>query len=121
MDCLFCKIIEGSAESYTLYEDEVVKVFLDAYPDSTGHMLIVPKKHIVDLYDMDSSTWDHMLGVAQKFRRKVEENLHPDGVALLQNNGDLQLIKHFHLHLKPHYKEDPKKDKEEVYALLKED
>ncbi len=121
MDCLFCNIIKGSIESYTLYEDEMVKVFLDAYPDSSGHMLIVPKKHILDLYDMDASTWSHMLEIAKKMRKKVEEKLKPDGIAFLQNNGDIQLIKHFHLHLKPYYKTDPKLGKEDVYALLKED
>ena len=45
MDCLFCKIIKGDIPSYTIYEDDVVKVFLDINPDSNGHVLIIPKEH----------------------------------------------------------------------------
>ena len=43
MDCLFCKIIEGSIPSKTIYEDELVKVFLDINPNTNGHCLIIPK------------------------------------------------------------------------------
>ena len=53
MDCIFCKIIAESIPSYTIYDDETVKVFLDINPDSNGHLLIVPKKHITDISDMD--------------------------------------------------------------------
>jgi len=49
MDCIFCKIINGEIPSYTLYEDDVVKVFLDVNPDVNGHALVVPKKHYQDL------------------------------------------------------------------------
>ena len=45
-ECIFCKIIEGNVPSKTVYEDEIVKVFLDANPNHNGHTLIVPKKHI---------------------------------------------------------------------------
>lgn len=43
MDCIFCKIIKGDIPSYTIYEDDIVKVFLDVNPMSPGHMLIIPK------------------------------------------------------------------------------
>lgn len=121
MDCLFCKIIEGSIDSFTLYEDEIVKVFLDAYPDAPGHLLIIPKKHILDLDDMDSNTWNHIFQIIQKMKKRLEEKLHVDGVTLIQNNGMVQEIKHFHLHMKPFYKEKKELSKEEVFELLKED
>ncbi len=44
MDCLFCKIIAGEIPSNTIYEDDIVKIFLDISPKSNGHALIVPKK-----------------------------------------------------------------------------
>ena len=44
MDCLFCKIINGDISSYTIFEDELVKVFLDINPNTNGHTLIIPKK-----------------------------------------------------------------------------
>ena len=45
MDCIFCKIINGDIPSYTIYEDDVVKAFLDINPDVNGHLLIIPKQH----------------------------------------------------------------------------
>ena len=45
MECIFCKIIKEEIPSYTIYEDEIVKVFLDVNPDHNGHTLIIPKKH----------------------------------------------------------------------------
>ena len=48
MDCLFCKIIEGSIPSRTLYEDDIVKVIMDVNPNANGHVLVLPKKHITD-------------------------------------------------------------------------
>ena len=43
MDCLFCKIIEGSIPSRTLYEDDIVKVIMDVNPNANGHVLVLPK------------------------------------------------------------------------------
>ena len=53
MDCLFCKIIDGDIPSYTIYEDEYIKCFLDVNPQSLGHTLIIPKKHFLDVNDID--------------------------------------------------------------------
>ena len=52
MNCVFCKIVNGEIPSYTLYEDDKIKVFLDINPRSNGHTLIVPKEHFVDLDDI---------------------------------------------------------------------
>lgn len=104
MDCLFCKIINGDINSYTVYEDEIVKVFLDINPDSNGHTLIIPKKHYTDLDDIDIDTLKHIMETAKKMKKLLEEKLNCDGVTLIQNNGDVQEIKHYHLHLKPFYK-----------------
>ena len=46
MDCIFCKIIKGDIPSYTIYENEYVKCFLDVNPNSMGHTLIIPKKYL---------------------------------------------------------------------------
>ena len=53
MDCIFCKIIAGEIPSYTFYENDFVKVFLDINPVSEGHMMIVPKKHFENMIDID--------------------------------------------------------------------
>lgn len=119
MDCIFCKIIEGEIPSYTIYEDEIAKVFLDVNPSSNGHMLIVPKNHTLDLDTIDTNTLMHIMEIAKQMKKLVEEKLHTDGVTLLQNNGISQEVKHFHLHVRPCYKENNKLSVEEVYEILK--
>ena len=118
-ECIFCKIIKGEIPSYTIYEDEIVKAFLDINPDSTGHTLIIPKKHYKDLMDIDADTLAHIMIIAKKIKTSLEEKLNIDGVTLIQNNGEVQEIKHFHLHLKPYYKINKNMDVEEVYNILK--
>lgn len=119
MDCLFCKIIKNEIPSYTIYEDEIVKAFLDINPDSNGHLLIIPKKHTLDLDTIDMDTLNHILIVAKKLKKVLEEKLNIDGLTLIQNSGDVQEVKHYHLHLKPFYnKKQEKMDIKEVYEIL---
>lgn len=120
MECIFCKIVNGDIPSYTLYEDEIVKVFLDVNPKHNGHTLIVPKKHFLDIDDIDMDTLMHIMKVAKKIKKYLEECLSPEGMMILQNNGDLQEVKHFHMHLIPSYKDEKKITVEEMYNILKE-
>lgn len=119
MNCIFCKIINGEIPSYKIYEDEVVYAFLDVNPDSMGHTLIIPKKHYQDLTDIDSTTLNRILEVAKLLKLRLEERLNCDGLTLVQNNGEVQEVKHYHLHLKPYYLNKKSKDIKEVYELLK--
>ena len=120
MDCIFCKIIQGEVPSYTIYEDEIVKCFLDVNPDCNGHVLIIPKQHTLDLSSIDEKTMMHIYKVAKELKKRLEERLHIDGLTLIQNNGDVQEVKHFHLLLKPYYKEEQElKPITEIYEKLK--
>ena len=119
MDCIFCKIVNGEIPSYTLYEDDIVKVFLDVNPDTNGHTLIVPKKHYTDLFDIDDNTLMHIMNTAKKINLLLSDKLHTDGLTLVQNNGLKQEVKHFHLHLKPQYKNEGKLlSVEEIYKKI---
>ena len=61
-DCIFCKIIKGDIPSYKIYEDEYVYSFLDIACDAEGHILVIPKKHCVNVLDcVDSLTWSKIL------------------------------------------------------------
>lgn len=106
MDCIFCKIISGEIPSYTLYEDNVVKVFLDITPNTNGHCLIVPKKHFVNLVDIDLETLNHIYKVAKDMYQTLKLKLNCEGLTLIQNNDYGQEVKHYHLHLMPRYKND---------------
>lgn len=120
MNCIFCKIINDEIPSYTIYEDEIVKCFLDVNPDSNGHALIIPKKHYTDLNDIDEETLKHIITISKKIKQLLEEKLNIDGLTLIQNNGDVQEVKHYHLHLKPFYKEKQEIiNVEEVFKKIK--
>lgn len=116
-DCIFCKIANGEIPSKTIYEDDIVKVYLDINPISTGHTLIIPKKHFTDLDDIDLETINYIMETAKKIKKLLEEKLGAKGIKLVQNNGVFQDVKHYHLHLIPDCNV-PKKDLEEVFSLL---
>ena len=120
-NCIFCKIASGDIESKIIYEDNLVKVFLDVNPESNGHSLIIPKKHFKDIDDIDPETLLHIFKTAKDIKKIIYNKLNCDGITLIQNNGDCQEIKHFHLHLRPYYKNKEKKEIEEIYKLLMDD
>ena len=119
MDCIFCKINKKEIPSYTIFEDNVVRVFLDIHPDSCGHCLIIPKKHIENIEDMDINTLNHIMRIYIKMYNHMKDKLKFEGFTITQNNGIVQDVKHFHLHLVPKYKKNKKIDISEVYELLK--
>ena len=106
MDCLFCKIIEGTIPSKTIYEDDLVKVFLDINPNTNGHCLIIPKKHIVTVKEVDSELATHILEIEKKMYDLLKEKLSIEGLTIVQNNDLGQDVKHYHVHLIPRYKDD---------------
>ena len=106
-DCLFCKIIDGSIPSYTVYEDDRVKVFLDINPNNDGHLLVIPKKHKANLYEMDDDTLIYMLNIIrEKLKPILSDKLNIDGLTISQNNDYGQEVKHFHIHVIPRYRND---------------
>ena len=118
-DCIFCKITSGNAKSFTVYEDDIVSVFMDANPDTNGHMLIVPKNHYTDFLEIDNETASHINEVAKKMKELIYSKLNPDGLRLVNNYGIYQLVKHYHLHIIPCYKERQKiEDIESIYKKL---
>ena len=104
-DCIFCKIIKGDIPSKTVYEDDIVKVFLDVNPNTDGHMLIVPKKHITDFTEIDDETLTHIHGVIKQMKDLIYDRLGTCGLKIVNNYGSEQLVKHYHVHLIPVYED----------------
>ena len=102
-DCIFCKIINGEIPCMKVYEDDIVLAYLDINPDSDGHTLIIPKEHYKDINDIPEDTLLHIYKTSKKIMKLLEEKLGCDGFSLLQNNGNVQEVKHYHLHIKPSY------------------
>ena len=127
-NCLFCKIIRGEIPSYTIYEDEIAKAFMDINPVTNGHSLIIPKKHYDNIYDIEPDELLHMQKVAKILMKEYKEKLGAEGFTLVQNNELGQEVKHYHLHLMPRYQDDQLrtesdqsqiKDIEEIFGMLK--
>ncbi len=117
-DCIFCKIIKEEIPSNIIYEDELVLAFLDIHPETVGHTLLIPKKHFQDMDDIDEETYLHIFKVAKMIKKQLIEKLHCDGITLMQNNGDCQDVKHYHLHLRPYYKKKEKMTIDEVFERI---
>lgn len=106
MDCLFCKIINGDIPSKTVYEDELVKVFLDINPSTNGDMLVVPKNHYENIYDINDELVLHIHKVVKELYDMLKDKLSCEGLTIVQNNGHGQEIKHYHVHVTPRYSND---------------
>lgn len=105
--CIFCQIIEGSVPSAKIYEDEHVYAFMDIMPLTKGHILLIPKSHKENVYDLTDVEAANLFAVAPKIARALKEEFTPVGMNLLQNNGAPagQSVFHFHLHFIPRYDE----------------
>lgn len=106
-ECIFCKIIDGTIPSAKIYEDENVYAFMDIMPVSEGHVLLIPKKHIENVYDFSEQEASNLFSVAPKIANALKEKFDLVGLNLLQNNGAEagQSVFHFHLHFIPRYGE----------------
>ena len=75
-DCLFCKIINQEVPSYKIYENDYVYAFLDAYPNSDGHALVIPKAHCSNLMTCDNRSLQEVMIAA-----KIVSQKNPKGAA----------------------------------------
>ena len=109
-DCIFDKIIHKEIPAHIVYEDDVVLAFLDISQVTPGHTLVVPKKHVANIFEYDEELASAVFARIPKIARAVQAS-NPDikGLNILSNNGELayQSVFHSHIHLIPRYtKED---------------
>lgn len=109
-DCIFCKIINKEIPSHKVYEDDKVYAFLDISQVTPGHTLLVPKKHVANIFEYDQELAADVFSLLPKLSRAIlESNPAIEGINILNNNGSLayQSVFHSHIHLIPRYtKED---------------
>ena len=107
-DCIFCRIISGEIPSTTIYENSKFKVIMDIAPANKGHVLILPKEHYDNIYDIDTATAGELFELAVMTARALKSVLDCDGMNILQNNGTVagQTVFHFHMHIIPRYEGD---------------
>ncbi len=107
-NCIFCKIISGEIPSKTLFENEDFKVIFDIAPASKGHVIILPKYHAANIFELPDDVTAKAFVMAKKVATVLMEVLECDGVNILQNNGEAagQTVFHLHIHVIPRYKDD---------------
>eukprot|EP01102_Stenamoeba_stenopodia_P005263 TRINITY_DN15821_c0_g1_i1.p1 TRINITY_DN15821_c0_g1~~TRINITY_DN15821_c0_g1_i1.p1 ORF type:complete len:137 (+),score=25.63 TRINITY_DN15821_c0_g1_i1:92-502(+) len=98
-DCLFCKIVAGKIPCVKIHETEHALAFLDIFPLSEGHCLVIPKYHAEKLHQLPEAAMADVGPVLVKVAKAVgAENYN-----ILQNNGSIahQVVKHVHFHIIP--------------------
>jgi histidine triad (HIT) family protein len=106
-DCIFCKIIKGELPSKTIYEDDLIKIIMNINPTTNGHLLVLPKEHMVNLMDTSNEIITHSMNIVrEKIYPLLKERLNCKGLTISQNNELGQEIKHYHIHLTPRYDND---------------
>jgi len=127
-NCTFCRIIKGLSPAAFVYQNEFAVAFMDRFPLSKGHVLVVPKKHYEQIYDMDVEEAAKLFKVVYKVAGMIQKTLEPDGMRIVQNNGGAagQVIPHVHFHLIPAYYHTPLKregvsmeELEEIASLIR--
>ncbi|PQA85694.1 HIT family protein [Hyphococcus luteus] len=105
-DNIFAKIIRGEMPCVKLMETDNVLAFMDVFPQSKGHCLVIHKKSkAVNILDVEPEALNELIGATQTLARAVEKALEPDGIRVMQFSGARagQTIFHLHFHVLPVY------------------
>ena len=107
-NCIFCKLANGDIPTATVYEDEYLRAIMDAAPANKGHIIILPKSHAADIYELEDEYVSRAFVLAKKLAVALKKLTGCDGVNILQNNGGAagQTVFHFHVHVIPRFKDD---------------
>jgi len=108
-DCVFCHL----EESRQLFSNDLAIAIADGFPVSRGHTLIIPKRHIVSLFDATAEERMALWELVEQARQHLQSKYSPDGFNIGINDGTAagQTVMHLHIHLIPRYTgdvEDPR-------------
>jgi histidine triad (HIT) family protein len=108
-DCIFCKIVNDDLPSFQVCEDEHILVFMDLFPVTAGHTLVIPKRHATDLFAMDADILAAVAATSLRVARAIDEALSPGGLGVFQLNRAAagQTVFHYHMHLLPRNEGEP--------------
>jgi histidine triad (HIT) family protein len=108
-DCEFCKIVSGEYKSSKIFEDDAILAFMDIQPVNEGHILIIPKKHVELIADLDDETSAKMFVIAGKINKALRRSdLKLEGINYFLADGEAggQEVFHTHLHIYPRFNGD---------------
>lgn len=107
--CPFCAIVRGESPARLVLDTNEVLVFFPREPAVVGHVLVVPKRHIANVWDLDSATGALLTDATLRVAHGLHAALRPDGLNVIQSNGEAatQTVQHLHIHLVPRWYDDP--------------
>ncbi|MBN2046369.1 MAG: HIT family protein [Anaerolineaceae bacterium] len=106
--CVFCRIVEGSAPSWKVYEDERTLAFLDIHPVNKYHTLVIPKQHYENIFDLPEDELLAVMKVVKLLARKYREKLGINNLQIIHSCGReaQQDVFHAHFHIVPRHFDD---------------
>ena len=109
--CWACRVLDGEPVGFVVAETEEVVVLINPFPLNAGHALVVPRRHIENLYELSDETAGPILSMAARVARAAKRAFAADGITLRQNNeaASDQHLFHFHLHVVPRFVGDQKR------------
>lgn len=103
--CTFCRIAAGEADAHRVYEDDATVAFLDANPAVEGHVLVIPKRHVEDIFTAEVS--GAVFAAVETVAGALRADLDVEGFSVIHTSGPLVgSIDHAHVHLLPRRDED---------------
>jgi histidine triad (HIT) family protein len=104
-DCVFCKIVRREIPAEILYEDADTLAFLDARPTTDGHSLVIPKKHIRNIFDADDASLAAAMAAVRKVSPAVRDSVGAKGLHINSNHESAagQIVFHLHFHVIPRH------------------
>lgn len=108
-DCPFCEIIQrDDPDAREVYRDEHVVAFFPTEPAVLGHTMVVPRRHVADIWELDEETASHLARSTVRLAGAIREAVHPEGLNIIQSNGEAatQTVFHLHVHLVPRWDGD---------------
>lgn len=106
--CVFCSIIKGDEPAYILVENDITIAFLAKPSITEGHLLVIPKRHKVGVFELDEEELGDILSVSKLMAELLKTKLGASGVNLLNASGKdaQQSVFHFHMHVVPRFQND---------------
>jgi len=108
---IFAKILRGEIPAVKVYEDKATLAFMDIFPQSKGHLLVIPNSPAQDILDCPPDVAANLIRVTQKLAKAADKALKPDGIVIMQFNRATagQTVFHVHFHIVPRYEGVPMK------------
>ena len=105
-DCPFCEIVpREDPDAREVYRDEHVVAFFPTEPAVLGHTMVVPREHVPDIWSLSEEKAAHLARATVRLAGAIREAVHPEGLNVIQSNGEAatQTVFHLHVHLVPRW------------------